>query len=54
MKDFLTTASAYVDQSTLKDSGTALTLGYNLRQRVNLEVTLADPALSPLWFRSGQ
>jgi len=53
VKDFLTVASAHVDGSTVKDSGTALTVDYNLpvhffdeRGAVNLEATLPDTVVS--------
>src|SRR5438067_824041 len=54
VKDFLSAASAHLAGSTVKDSGTAFTIDYNLpgtllgaRRQVNLEAVVTDPALSP-------
>jgi len=47
VKDFLSLASAHVDGSSVKDSGTALILDYNLWQQANLEATLPDAVVSP-------
>jgi hypothetical protein len=53
VKDFLSAGSAQIDGSSVKDSGQALTIDYNLpgsilggRHQVNLEVTLPDPQMS--------
>jgi hypothetical protein len=51
LKDFLNAAAAHVDGSTLKDSGQAITFDYNVpafRPQLNFQVTLPDPALSPV------
>ena len=46
VKDFLSAASAHVDHSSVKDSGTALIIDYNFMKQVNLEATFPDPATS--------
>jgi hypothetical protein len=53
VKDFLSTLTTQLDGSTIKDSGTAFTLDYNLpgailgaRRQVNLQAVVTDPALS--------
>jgi len=51
LKDFLNAAAAHVDGSTVNDSGQAITFDYNLpflRPQLNFQVTLPDPALSPV------
>lgn len=47
VKDFLAAASAHVEGSSAKDSGTALVIGYNYMKQVNLEATFPDPKPSP-------
>jgi hypothetical protein len=54
VKDFLSVASAHVDGSSVKDSGTALIVDYNVphaligaASQLNFEVTLADAVASP-------
>jgi hypothetical protein len=54
VKDFLSVISAHLDQSTLNDSGKALTLDYNVPvtllgaiRQMKLETVLTDPELSP-------
>jgi hypothetical protein len=53
VKDFLSASSAQLDGTTVKDSGTAFTIDYNLpgtllgaRRQVNLQTVVTDPALS--------
>ncbi|HEX3108108.1 MAG TPA: hypothetical protein VHU41_03360, partial [Thermoanaerobaculia bacterium] len=47
VKDFLSAASANIEGSSVKDSGTSLILDYNFLKQVNLEATFPDPAPSP-------
>lgn len=53
VKDFLSAASAQIEGSSVKDSGTALILDYNLLKRINLEATFPDPAASPAAASTG-
>ena len=53
VKDFLSVASAHLDGSSVKDSGTAFIIDYNLpgtllgaRRQVNLQTIVTDPKLS--------
>jgi hypothetical protein len=46
VKDFLSAASAELDGSTVKDSGTAFTIDYNLNPQVNVHAVVTDPVLS--------
>ncbi len=53
VKDFLSAASAHVDHSSVKDSGTALIIDYSFVKQINLEATLPDPVASPAAASAG-